>query len=402
MFSKAFRSFLSMRACFFMLFPLLFLVVSASVPAALVTYTEKVCHAGDANVTWTLGNTYYLNVDNNVDVAGCMLTIQPGAVVKFKTGGTTYLYVTNSGILVAKGTSAQKIIFTSRNDDSVGEIVAGSTGIPNKGDYFVAIVKSSSAVTTLDSNGFSDLNIGYAKTALNLVLINSVHDSIFHDNNGSTSVSGLTVSGNTPTSIYNNTFINNTGTTDGVAILIYLASGSGGPGVVHIFNNTFSNNSSVSSGGGAISLVTSASGTATANVYNNIFSNNSKRTGSGGAIKIWVDSTVSASINANIYNNTFLENNANSSGGAAIYNGRCSSNNLKNNIFTYSSGTAVVKEDNNGTIDSNFNAFYANDTNTLGYTEGPQSIYLSADPFLADGTDRNFLLNTIANAGQPL
>ena len=81
----------------------------------LETYTAKVCHPGDANVVWLTGTTYYLNVDNNVDVKGCMLTIQPGVVVKFKTGGTTYLYVTNSGILVAKGTSAQKIIFTSRN-----------------------------------------------------------------------------------------------------------------------------------------------------------------------------------------------------------------------------------------------------------------------------------------------
>ncbi|MDD5148232.1 MAG: hypothetical protein PHH08_02090, partial [Candidatus ainarchaeum sp.] len=80
---------------------------------ALQTITKSVCNGGDANVTWTSDNTYFLNVDSNVDVENCQLTIEPGTVVKFKSGQdkNTNLRIWNKGVLKAQGTPSQKIVF---------------------------------------------------------------------------------------------------------------------------------------------------------------------------------------------------------------------------------------------------------------------------------------------------
>jgi hypothetical protein len=82
-----------------------------------------------SGMTWTAG-TYY--VSGNIDVSnGSILTIDPGAVVKFGPGVNAYVY----GTIDAIGTSGSEIYFTAYNDDSVGEKIAGSSGNPQPGTW---------------------------------------------------------------------------------------------------------------------------------------------------------------------------------------------------------------------------------------------------------------------------
>ena len=83
-----------------------------------------------SDTTWTLANSPYI-VTNDVTVnSGVTLTIEAGVVVKFNDD---YDDLIVDGTLVADGTAAAPIIFTSINDNSVG----GDTGsgTPAGGDW---------------------------------------------------------------------------------------------------------------------------------------------------------------------------------------------------------------------------------------------------------------------------
>jgi RHS repeat-associated protein len=69
---------------------------------------------------------------------GATLTIQPGAVVKF--GPNAGITVQPGGQLIALGTVAQPIYFTSINDNTVGSVAAGSSGTPMPGDWASIII----------------------------------------------------------------------------------------------------------------------------------------------------------------------------------------------------------------------------------------------------------------------
>lgn len=88
-------------------------------PATTVTISANIT----ANTTWTAGNTYNLSgqiyVKNNAT-----LTIEPGVVIRSKTAGAG-LFVTKGAKLIAQGTMASPIVFTSDN----------SVGNRNKGDW---------------------------------------------------------------------------------------------------------------------------------------------------------------------------------------------------------------------------------------------------------------------------
>ena len=71
-----------------------------------------------SNTTWTSSGSPYV-VQGNVSVAnGATLTIAAGTIVKFMSG--TGLYVSAGATLVANGTPANPIYFTSYLDDTVG------------------------------------------------------------------------------------------------------------------------------------------------------------------------------------------------------------------------------------------------------------------------------------------
>ncbi|MBN1339464.1 MAG: hypothetical protein JXA03_09075, partial [Bacteroidales bacterium] len=79
---------------------------------------------------WHNTDTYYVNGNLTVD-AGTTFEIQAGTRVKFAPGKSLNVY----GTIICNGNSSSNIIFTSMDDDSVGEIIPGSDGNPHPGDW---------------------------------------------------------------------------------------------------------------------------------------------------------------------------------------------------------------------------------------------------------------------------
>jgi RHS repeat-associated protein len=80
------------------------------------------------NNVWYANNTYYLS--GSVTVAdGGTLTIEPGTVIKSYNYANN-LTSTGTGKIVAVGKPLLPIIFTSKDDDSFGEVISGSDGSP--------------------------------------------------------------------------------------------------------------------------------------------------------------------------------------------------------------------------------------------------------------------------------
>jgi hypothetical protein len=79
---------------------------------------------------WHNTDTYY--VVGNLEVyAGTTFEIEAGTCVKFKHGVSVII----NGTMICKGTASSNIILTSMDDNSVGEIITGSDGIPESGDW---------------------------------------------------------------------------------------------------------------------------------------------------------------------------------------------------------------------------------------------------------------------------
>ncbi len=112
---------------------------SASLLANETTRLRYICvaHPGGTlarNETWLGGQTHYV-ADQVTVPAGMVLTIAPGTVVKFAPRkGIT---VNSGGCLIAAGTVAMPIAFTSERDDSVGgdTNADGNTTTPAAGDW---------------------------------------------------------------------------------------------------------------------------------------------------------------------------------------------------------------------------------------------------------------------------
>lgn len=86
------------------------------------------------NTTWTSDNVYQLGGRITV-LSGATLTIEPGTVIKGEAGtgpNATALLVARGGRLMAEGTPAAPIIFTSVADEITPEdVAAGNFGSPN-------------------------------------------------------------------------------------------------------------------------------------------------------------------------------------------------------------------------------------------------------------------------------
>jgi len=79
---------------------------------------------GIGTVTWTKENEYILEGFVFVN-DGQELTIEPGTVVRFKSGkaeNASALIVARGGKIYAEGTKEEPIIFTSENDDLIGSV----------------------------------------------------------------------------------------------------------------------------------------------------------------------------------------------------------------------------------------------------------------------------------------
>jgi uncharacterized repeat protein (TIGR01451 family) len=100
-----------------------------------IRYAQLV-HSGSLTTDETWSGTFVHVIAGNVEVpSGVTLTILPGAVVKFDSLQTMTIDV--GGTLVAQGTVAQPITFTSIRDDSVGGDTNGdgNASTPAAGDW---------------------------------------------------------------------------------------------------------------------------------------------------------------------------------------------------------------------------------------------------------------------------
>jgi len=118
-------------------------ILSFYMPTVIVPATIS------TNTTWTAGNVYVINGTYNTTVAaGAKLTIEPGAIVKFRDG-YSYLYI--NGELDARGTSESPIYFTSYKDDTVGGDTNGDGDktSPDVGDWHNISIGRDNAATVI-------------------------------------------------------------------------------------------------------------------------------------------------------------------------------------------------------------------------------------------------------------
>ncbi len=90
-------------------------------PGVVVDY---VLSTGQANFTFQADTTY--QVTGAVDLTGTA-TFEGGAVIKYNAGQSLRC----SGTAVFKGDFYRPVIFTAKDDNSVGQVIAGSTGVPS-------------------------------------------------------------------------------------------------------------------------------------------------------------------------------------------------------------------------------------------------------------------------------
>jgi hypothetical protein len=98
-----------------------------------------------SNTTWNASTTYEIIGSVTVN-AGVTLTIEPGTIVKFSSS-TSSLAV--EGQLLAVGTDAEKIYFTSAKDDTVGVDLTASSTVASAGDW-AYLRTATSGITRLE------------------------------------------------------------------------------------------------------------------------------------------------------------------------------------------------------------------------------------------------------------
>jgi hypothetical protein len=126
------------------------------------------------NFIFQMGTTYYVSSASAVNLYGTT-TIEGGSIIKFTNSPTTELALL--GPLVASTGPYRMAVLTSRNDDSYGTTISGSTGAPTN-DSGAIYISSEIPGSPSYTNSYRYLRFAYAGTGLKL-LDNSKSD-IWH------------------------------------------------------------------------------------------------------------------------------------------------------------------------------------------------------------------------------
>ena len=110
------------------------------------------------NATFASDTTYY--VSGTCTLAGSNTVFEGGTVIKFTNGAMLVLQSTN---LDFQGSPYYPVVFTARDDNTLGETVTGSTGNPTNA-YGNPVLR----VNTGGTNALQNLRIRYATTGLEL------------------------------------------------------------------------------------------------------------------------------------------------------------------------------------------------------------------------------------------
>jgi len=335
-----------------------------------------------SDTTWTKAGSPYIVVGSVLVNTGVTLTIEPGVSVKFNS--LKVLLV--DGTLIARGTSEEKVIFTS------------SAVLPAAGDWGYILFSNSSTDATYDESGsYIDGSIleyaaveyaGGASVSENgAVRMNQAHPFIHNctiSNNKASGIYAYYLSGTLK--IADNIISNNISASSGggvyvsggVVVISYntisnnTAGGGDGGGVATcngtalISNNNINNNSSDDGGG---IYVCSANAT----VSNNIIQYNSASLGGGGGICVYSGST------ATIFNNLISNNTAsaangsgNSGGGIGVYRSiaTISKNHITNNITAGDGGGISVYDSGSDATIISDNIISYNQLSSGGFSYG--------------------------------
>src|SRR6266496_466942 len=133
--------------------------------AAVIDY--QTLNTSQTNYLFKGDSTYFIT--DAVNLAGTV-TFEGGSVIKYDTNLTSSLWVLDQVNCLA--TAYRPVVLTAKDDDTVGEGIGGSTGIPapaSCGNYGIVVTTGTSASTTL-----SHLRFGYLRTAF-LISRQAVH-----------------------------------------------------------------------------------------------------------------------------------------------------------------------------------------------------------------------------------
>jgi hypothetical protein len=128
-----------------------FLIARADVGQALGFVLDYSLWEGDGDFTFQGDTTYYVSGWAGYGTT----TIEGGAVIKFDAGEGVGIGVFDS--LVCQSGPYRPAVFTAKDDNSVGEIIEGSTGTPTNYYADTALYLSTSTESDLHDVRFSHL-----------------------------------------------------------------------------------------------------------------------------------------------------------------------------------------------------------------------------------------------------
>jgi hypothetical protein len=132
------------------------LLLASSVPLTKGVAIDYATASSQTNFTFQADTTYYIS--SNVTFSGTTV-LEGGTVIKFTNSAAAKLSISGSGVLLCKTGPYRMAILTSKDDNTVGETITGSTGVPtNSGTIYL---DGPDGYTT-----YQYLRLSYAGTAI--------------------------------------------------------------------------------------------------------------------------------------------------------------------------------------------------------------------------------------------
>ncbi len=171
--------------------------------------TNGILYQGTVSRNYTFAANLPYKISTGLGVnASTTLTLDAGVVLKFTNSGS----LTVQGNLIANGTSANKVIFTSIKDDAYGGDTNndGTTTAPAKADWSQVHLENATATSTIANATFS-----YGTTGLKLTNSAATLDSVLFKTN----TTGIQAVGTSSVDATGVTFENNTNDDDPASLI---------------------------------------------------------------------------------------------------------------------------------------------------------------------------------------